>query len=570
MKRVLRFLLASAVLGMVALAVFLARFDADRFRPAVLQKMEEQLGRPVRMGRISLGWRRGIALELPGLAIYPGHEPEGEPALRVERVFAVLKIFPLLRGDLQLDTLSLIGPSIHLVRTPAGSIDVEGLTPLPAKAAPPAAAQARPAPSAPAKAPSFWIRTFELKEGRIRFTDQSVQPPLELELRDVELSVANISSTRPADFEGRLTLFSGQPNVRAQGRITPPAHGRPALLERFRLETDLARLRVEEIQRIFPVFKEGEPGEGIEGRMVAVVDRVALDADGIGSAEAQIRVSGGRMQLARMAAPLKELEFEAVARGGEFALNTLSGKVGEGSFSARGNVKGLPSQPAGVLQGKAENLAVEELLAPVGPNEPALRGRFSCSFGVDFQGKGWPEISRSVAGDGRIRLDNGVLSNMNLLREVFDRLTLIPGLTATLLARLPDSYRQKLNARDTRFEPVELSVAAKGGILSFQDVRLATDSFTLTGSGRLDLAGALHFPAVIQVEPDLSEAFFRSVEELRFLSDAQGRMEIPVLVQGQLPRVSAAPDLSYVAARLAASKGQELLGELLEKVFEKK
>ncbi|MBI3323248.1 MAG: AsmA family protein [Candidatus Omnitrophica bacterium] len=569
MKKVLLLLYALAALGAAALAVFLARFDADRFRPAVIQKMEAELGRPVRLGRISLGWRRGIALELPGLAIYPGPEPEGEPAVRVERVFAVLKVFPLLRGDVQLATLSLIGPSVHVVRTPAGSIDVEGVTPLPARPAPAAAAQAKPTPSAPARPHSFLIRYFELKEGRIRFTDLSAQPPLELELRDVELGVTNISPSRPADFEGRLTLFSGRPNVRAKGRITPPAAGRPGLLESFRLETDLADLRVEEVRRLFPAFREGELGKEVEGKLVAVVDRLVLDPDGIGSAEAQIRLSGGGMQPARMAAPLKELEFEAVVRGGKLALNAFSGKVGQGSFSARGNVQGLAAQPVGTIQGKAEGLALEELLAPGGPGEPALRGRFSGSLSGDFQGKSWPEISRSLGGEGRIRLENGILSDMNLLREVFDRLTLIPGLTATLLARLPDSYRRKLSARDTRFEPIELSGAAKGGVLSFRDARVATDSFTLTGSGQLDLEGNLQFPARVEIEPQLSAALIGSVEELRYLADGEGRVVIPIILQGKLPRVSAIPDLGYVAAQLAASKGQELIGELLQKVFEK-
>lgn len=571
MKKTLAILAAVCILAAAGLFLFLARLDVDRFRPVILQKMEEQLGRPVRLGKISLGWRRGIALELKELAVYPGPQPEGEPAVRVERVSAVLKILPLLRRDVQLSSVALIGPRVHIVRTPSGSIDVEGVTPLPAKAAPPAGPQAPAPAAAQAKPASFLIRFFEIKEGRVRFTDRSAHAPLEVELRDVDLSVTDLSSTRPSEFECRLTAFSGGPNLYARGRIVPPAGGRPPALERFRFETDLARLNVEELLRAFPALQGSGLGQEMEGRIEAVVDRVELDPRGIGEAEAQIRLSAGKVRLAQMKAPLQDLEFEAVAQGGQLSLNALSGRVGGGSFSARGAVKGFSSpQPAGTIQAKAEGLALEDLLAPAGPGEPALKGQLSCSFGGDFQGVSWPEISRSLSGDGWIHLENGVLSNVNLLREVFDRLTLIPGLTDTLLARLPPSYQERIAARDTRFEPIQMEVAVQAGVLSFRELRVATDSFSLTGSGQLDLAGALRLPAVIQVEPDLSEAIFRSVEELRFLADAQGRMEIPVLVQGNLPRVSAVPDLGYVATRLAASKGQELIGELLQKVFEKK
>jgi len=108
---------------------------------------------------------------------------------------------------------------------------------------------------------------------------------------------------------------------------------------------------------------------------------------------------------------------------------------------------------------------------------------------------------------------------------------------------------------------------ARGGEIAFPNLRLATDSFTLTGSGKVDSQGNLFLPARLQVEKDLSGAILRSVEELRLLADAEGRLEIPLVVQGRLPEVSVAPDVGAVAAAIAAGKGEELLGELLQKAL---
>ena len=75
---------------------------------------------------------------------------------------------------------------------------------------------------------------------------------------------------------------------------------------------------------------------------------------------------------------------------------------------------------------------------------------------------------------------------------------------------------------------------------------------------------------MLRIDPELSAAVIRSVQELQPLTDAQGRMELPVVMQGRLPGVTVLPDVQYVASRVVATKAQELLGGLLQRALERR
>src|SRR3989338_7232049 len=100
MKRVLLVVGAIILLAVVALAVFIATFDADRYRPLVVQELQKALGRPVAIERISLAWRNGIAAQLKGVVLSDA-VPGAEPLLALDEASATVRLWPLLRRDVQ-------------------------------------------------------------------------------------------------------------------------------------------------------------------------------------------------------------------------------------------------------------------------------------------------------------------------------------------------------------------------------------------------------------------------------------------------------------------------------------
>jgi len=176
----------------------------------------------------------------------------------------------------------------------------------------------------------------------------------------------------------------------------------------------------------------------------------------------------------------------------------------------------------------------------------------------------WEQISRTLSGKGTITIAEGTIRNLNVLAEAFRRLSMLPGLVESLQARLPETYQAKLAARDTVFEPIELPVTAQQGALQFSAIRLVSETFALSGSGAMGLDRALSSQLLLRVDAPLSAAIIQRVNELRHLSDPAGQLELPIVLQGTLPRVAVLPDLQYVAMRLLRTKAEDFLGGLLQ------
>ena len=69
-KTVVMAIAVVVLLAATAGVVFVVTFDANRYCPLVIAKLEDALRRPVSLERISLGWQGGLALRLQELTVY--------------------------------------------------------------------------------------------------------------------------------------------------------------------------------------------------------------------------------------------------------------------------------------------------------------------------------------------------------------------------------------------------------------------------------------------------------------------------------------------------------------------
>ena len=588
-------LIALVLIGVliVGVTVFLATFDVDRYRPLLVTQLESALGKPVHLERLSLGWRGGIAVELQGLAVYPDASKQGEPAAAIERVIAVVRLLPLLRREVRVASVVVQRPTIRVRREPSGAVNVVGLAVVGA----PAAASGKSA-NIGGSPVALDISALCIEDGTIHVTDAMANPPLAIQLRNVDVVLKNTPPMGGVFYvDIRVAAFSKTQNLTLKGRLRLPARDHPGELEDVKAETDLGRLDLQELAQAFPAAKALGPqaglvpppapspkggsatadrptgpaaGGGMAGRVIVTVDRAVLDPKVLTRLAARVQVSQGRVVTTQLGSPIEEVTVDIVAAKDRIDLKQASARIAGGGLTVVGTIESLDTTPASSFKVRLERWALDSLFARVGPDEPQLRGRLDADFEGRAQGLAWPQISRTLTGQGRVNVQEARIERLNILREVFQRLSILPGLMQSLQAKLPASYQAKLTARDTVLEPIDLAVTARDGALAFARLQLATDSFQLEGAGRLGLDGVLSCPSLLHVDPELSAAIIRSVAELAPLADAQGRLELPVVIQGTLPRVVVLPDVQYVASRVVATKAQELLGGLLERALERR
>src|SRR5437879_891883 len=100
MKKILLVIAALFICVVAGAAVFLATFDADHYRPMLIQKASEALGAPIDLGHLSLVWKNGIAIRMENLTLYADAAKSAE-VVNVRDLRAVVRLVPLLHKQVQ-------------------------------------------------------------------------------------------------------------------------------------------------------------------------------------------------------------------------------------------------------------------------------------------------------------------------------------------------------------------------------------------------------------------------------------------------------------------------------------
>ena len=161
-------------------------------------------------------------------------------------------------------------------------------------------------------------------------------------------------------------------------------------------------------------------------------------------------------------------------------------------------------------------------------------------------------------------MKDGVLLNYNLLREVIQKISIIPGAEGVLQQQLPGLYKAKLGEPSTILQPIDLPFTVQNGTVVFNQLLLVTDLLLLEGSGQVGLDKNVQANAHLHIHRELSRIMMNIVPQIQLLANAQGEIEIPMQIQGQFPRVTVLPDKEYLTEKFLASGAQELVTGLVK------
>ncbi|MFH0984505.1 MAG: AsmA family protein [Candidatus Omnitrophota bacterium] len=567
MKKFLMILFALLLIALIGAGVFLMTLDVDKFRPQIVSQIENALNKPVRLDKIKLGWQSGVALELQGFAILKNKQ-SSEKLVEAESAKALLKLGPLLARQIQVATVYLNHPVIRLIKKPDGTF--EGLEPGTQQPGP-AQDQAVSAPRAEA-ALSFLVNEISIQNGELFYKDATGKEPLEIHLRKINVTVDNVALDEPIGFSAQAAVFSTVQNLDLKGKVTVASRDFTVLLNGFRAELRLMSLELQELAKMNPSIATSGIIFPVEGTLTVEADALKLDDKGLKEAAAQIRFDRGKVRLESLKGPIENISTEVLATASMIKIQKFTANLAEGKVEGQGAVNmSDPLRPATAFNVKAEKLKIEDLVPAPSQAGPQAKGLLSVVTQGNLVGQTPDEIKRTITADGTVTVEQAVITNMNVLREVFQKLSVIPGLVEKLLSRLPANYQDKLKEKDTKLETIQIPFSARQRVVQLPRLNAATDSFQIAGSGTYGLdQGAVAGAALLSIEPDLSAAMIRSVAELQYLTDQRKEIQIPLAIQGKVPKVTVMPDLQSVASKIAAQKATEAIGGLLKKAFGEK
>lgn len=259
MKKVLK--IVSILFGLVVVAVVAAViivpmvFDPNDYKDEIESLVERETGRSWDLGGdIGLSIFPWLGFDLGPLALgnAPGFAPDA--FLKAERTRVYVALLPLLRKEVQLDTVTMTGLRVNLARDPAGKTNWDDLL---AKTGDP-----KESKEAPAGLAAFALGGIDLRDAEVTWDDREKNE--RYAIRRLNLKTDAIKPGEPVDLELGFSLVATKPavtgDVGLKGTVIPDLEAR-----RYRLSPFEGGVKLK--------------GEGVPGGDVEIALQTALDLD---------------------------------------------------------------------------------------------------------------------------------------------------------------------------------------------------------------------------------------------------------------------------------------------------
>jgi hypothetical protein len=198
-----------------------------------------------------------------------------------------------------------------------------------------------------------------------------------------------------------------------------------------------------------------------------------------------------------------------------------------------------------------------------------MTGRLKANLDIDGYGSEWEVIRDALTGNGALEVADGVLKGINIAESILGSLTGIPGLSNLISPGVRSKYPELFGMDDTVFEALAGKMTLGNGEALLDQVALAARDYRLDGKGTIQLDNALDIAMIFVASQGLTADLIRSTKEIRYLTNANGRLQMPFRIGGSMPTFRAQPDIQYAIRQLSESLVQTGLSKGLEALLGK-
>jgi AsmA protein len=520
----------AALLGIagVALAVFVATFDANRYKPQLVELVREHTGRTLTIeGDLSLSlWPRiGLAA---GAAALSGPDGRGEAA-RIERGTAAVAIRPLFAGRLHVEALALRGLRLSLGEAEAGGgwrLEDARLDAAPIADREPGRLSLEGrlrggdsgsdlalelASAFVADRATTTVSLTDLK-ARLRGAMAGLagvaisaggQVKLDLAARTVVADTLSIDAmaaggpTLSLAGSGRAAFSTESAEIALKGKLDEAPIELAAELSRFaplsaqwsvaagELDLDRLRAKLAAVERATPPGKppaeRGMPAAGTATEPAAgpgptapppagTPEQDALPA--IADADTRGSLKVERLRVAGLA--IGSLAANLATGDGRIAVESLTGRLNGGALKASASMTAAGHRLAGTLAG----VDAGSLIRDASGRDP-LDGRGDIRLDLSTRGLDGDTALRQLGGTASLALRDGAIKGVDLDR-------VMQQVRGALEGRLPVEGKPGPGDR-TPFQALGANFRIAQGVATSDDLDFRADWLRATGGGRIDL-----------------------------------------------------------------------------------
>ena len=256
---------------------------------------------------------------------------------------------------------------------------------------------------------------------------------------------------------------------------------------------------------------------------------------------------------------------DQAARIDSFQLHAFEGRLdgsGQYDFGAE------PPRMAVTAQVEAVNLT-EFFRSALAQPDPPVRGTAALDFTVSGSGHTWDAFKPALRGQGKAEITDGSLREFNLAEGVLSGLTGISGLSLVLPQQLREKYPKIFASPHTEFDEFAGQFSLGNGKITLDGLRIAARDFRTQAEGWMDFEQQVDATASLTLSQALSSDLMHVTKELRYIANAEDRVEIPFALAGVFPALRPTLDTRQIGALIQRAATRALQDVVQEKIQEK-
>ncbi|UCH83935.1 MAG: AsmA family protein [Candidatus Latescibacterota bacterium] len=241
----------------------------------------------------------------------------------------------------------------------------------------------------------------------------------------------------------------------------------------------------------------------------------------------------------------------------DIAVETLGGRLtGGGTITTGDQATGFD------IHAKANAVDLIELIDVIpGSARKSLTGKANLDINISGSGKEWKDIKHTLSGEGLAELVNGEIVDWNIAKSFFGEIEQYAG-SNVISQELKTRYPGVFQRAHTDFKNLKSDFVVEEGKILARNLHLNHAEYKIKGKGALGFERDLEFRATFIASKSLTDDLIKQYDAAKYLTNEQGQIEVPVLLSGVLPSVTARPDSDYlrnVMSKALVDEGLDIL-----------
>jgi uncharacterized protein involved in outer membrane biogenesis len=274
------------VLFIAALVITLVYINPNDYKGSITAKLKEETGRDIRIdGDINLTYYPWLGLDVQGITVSNAEGFGDKPFLQTKTVKARAKLLPLLRKQLEMDTLVLHGATINLAKNEKGITNWDDLI----KPKDNKKSDDKALPLA-----ALVLGGIDIKDANVYWSDK--QQELEYKITNAAFSTGELKYGEPIDLVAQMSAAASKPALSAaiqfNGTVAYEDSGDVLLLKPMLLEANVKGKEIPGGEAAVKLSSEIKVDVNKETAEINALDLMAFDTEIKGELNAKEIISG--------------------------------------------------------------------------------------------------------------------------------------------------------------------------------------------------------------------------------------------------------------------------------------